>query len=151
MNAYMHTPDDTYNPIGVDGQSRNRLALWINEPSAHCKLKPLSWQAAFEATSETRHPSLWRQSWSSFGTCEGSTCDTCPLAKHMEQGDRNRLHEPGIIRIDDQGRPWLMNKQKRGWGEYGLWFKDWPTLMKFWDIQVTGTGTDEHGQYIKVK
>ncbi len=150
-NPYMHMPADTFDPSGVDGKGHNRLSIISMAPSVHCKLKPLTWQAAFESTSPTRHPSLWRQSWNSFGLCDHGSCDTCPLAKRVESNERNRLDAPAVVRIDDCARPWLMNKQKRGWGEYGLWFKDWSTFLQRWDVCVMGVGSDEHGEFIRVE
>jgi hypothetical protein len=150
-SAYMHTPEDTFNPAGVDGKGHNRLAILAVSPCTRCRLKPLTWQAAYEATCPNRHPSSWRLSWNSFGLCDHNSCETCPLAKAFEGNEKNRLYGPGIVRIDDQGRPNLMHKQRRGWGEYSIWYKDWATLLAKWEICVVGKGADEHGEFIKVE
>jgi hypothetical protein len=55
------------------------LRIEAIEPQPRCKLRPRTWQAAWEVEHRPHHVSL---SWASFGYCAGGagSCAECPTA-----------------------------------------------------------------------
>lgn len=73
---------------------------------------------------------------------------------HRLAGIKPKLFGTGYVRQDfvpGSTKIWLLNKRKRGWGEYGREFRGWDELFRTFDLLVTGTGTDEHGLWWSVE
>jgi len=66
-------------------------------------------------------------------------------------GLRARLLAPTVIRRapGDSG-VFLMNRQKRGWGEYAIPMRSAQDVEVFYDVRVGEWATDEHGEYAPV-
>lgn len=66
-------------------------------------------------------------------------------------GLRARLLEPTVIRRapGDTG-VYLMNRQKRGWGEYAIPMRSAQDVEVFYDVRVGEWSSDEHGEYAPV-
>jgi hypothetical protein len=53
----------------------------------------------------------------------------------------------GVIRRDDRGFWWMMNRRKRGWGEFGYAYRQLADLERAWCVQAGPERSDEHGSY----
>ncbi len=62
-----------------------------------------------------------------------------------------RLFGAGIIRIDRDGYPWLMNKLEpgEGWGTVGIRFDDWDDLFRHVNARIVAGFVDEHGPFFR--
>lgn len=58
-----------------------------------------------------------------------------------------RLFGSGIVRVDERGRPWVMDKPDpgAGWGSYGVCYKDWDDLFRYLNIRIVGADVDKCG------
>jgi len=56
------------------------------------------------------------------------------------------------IRFDSKGRPWLMNRLRDGWGEYGIVYpsRGLRAIAKKWRLWFVGWSRDAHGEFILV-
>lgn len=136
-------PPDSYDHRGVDGQGRNRLRLEVVTPARRCSLLPLTYEAAWESEHRPEHS---RQSWASFAPCTGNACETCPIST----AKKVKPFGPTVVREDEQGRVWLMNRREGGWAEFGHPYKTWGALLAAWDVTVGARGRDGHGVYFEV-
>lgn len=64
---------------------------------------------------------------------------------------RRRLFGATVIRFDQHGLPWLMHRQRKGWGEFGLPYPSLWVIARTFNLSFTGLGCDEHGRYIAVR
>lgn len=62
-----------------------------------------------------------------------------------------RLLGRGFVRFDDWGTLWLLNRQDRGFGEWGISFEDWDVLFRRYDVRVVEHGSDAHGMWWAVE
>lgn len=54
-----------------------------------------------------------------------------------------RLLCGGIVRVDEKGFPWVMNKEATGWASFGVRCDGWEDLFRRFDIRITSHGSDE--------
>lgn len=102
-----------HRPSGPDGQGWNRLAVLVPDPQPQCALRPRTYAALVEQDRGTRFATYGH-----YGRCSGGTCETCPMRR--QAGAPEPLGNEVLVRLDDQGRPWLMNRPNQGWGEQGF-------------------------------
>lgn len=115
MPIRLEPPDR--DPRGVDGRGHNRLAVIAPTPQTQCALRPLT-EAAFwlvrRMACDTR-----RASWGHFSRCDGTgDCVRCQRLRRPAEPWPFR-DASVVIRIDDAGEPWIMNRRNRGWDELG--------------------------------
>lgn len=132
-----------YNPIGPDGQGRNRLKIDSIDPQPRCALRPSSYPALRESQ-DTR-----LAQWSgSFGICTNAgRCNGCERSGH--QFELEAFTSEVMIRIDAQNRLHAMNKADEGWSSYGR-FLNWEDLAAIKGWRIGRSGSDRHSQYILI-
>jgi len=142
---YRYTPKDSFSPRGPDGGGWNRINLGgqFPTPQARCLLLPTCYESAWE--SQHRPYPRFEPAWHLYEPCRGSDCVTCPVAARRAP---SRPIGPGVIRVDDKGRPWAMNRQDRGWGEFGYQYRSWGDLLASLAIVLGRRGQDPHGEYV---
>jgi site-specific DNA-methyltransferase (adenine-specific) len=57
------------------------------------------------------------------------------------------LTDDGVIRRDEQGRWWLLNRRDRGFGEFGYSFASLEELLAAYAVTPGAEAQDEHGTY----
>jgi hypothetical protein len=57
------------------------------------------------------------------------------------------LSDDAVVRIDEQGRYWLLNRRDRGWGEWGYWYRSLDEIHAAWAVEIGPLAEDEHGPY----
>lgn len=57
-----------------------------------------------------------------------------------------RLLGTGYVRFAD-GKPVLLNRRERGFGEFGVTCDSWDQLFREFDVRITAHGVDEHGPW----
>ncbi|MEU6712978.1 hypothetical protein ABZ897_15970 [Nonomuraea sp. NPDC046802] len=139
MPIYLEPP--AYKPGGPDGKGWNRLSLnaHMGMDTAHCALRPRSYGKLYESQ-DTR-----RASWAGFGSCvNGGHCDACPVLTAKPTTLRSFTQDV-LIRIDERGRPWLMNKPEQGWASSAeRW--TWDELARLQGWLLGDRYEDEHGE-----
>lgn len=58
----------------------------------------------------------------------------------------SRLLGRGYVRFAD-GKPMLLNRRDRGFGEFGFTLDSWDQLFREFDVRITEHGVDEHGPW----
>ena len=137
-----------HRPGGPDGQGRNRLRLedagpWLPD---RCLLRPTDPQTLWEGLERPGHaePTL-------FGLCDHA-------ARHVRcirlvRTDLARGAYPATcVRMLGDGKPWLLNRPDRGWGEYGHPLR---SLDRAAEALALARGAlrwrrDEHGELVEV-
>jgi DNA modification methylase len=67
-------------------------------------------------------------------------------------GRRLHLFQDTVIRrLPGESDVWLMNRQKRGWGEYGIPFRNEDEVRVFFNVELGEWSQDEHGDFAPVK
>ncbi len=138
MPIYLQPPG--HDPRGVDGKGHNRLAV-LMPMGDQCALAPTT-EATFWDSMDTR-----KARYGNYGPCVGrGKCESCgqfdKTTPWLWGGDEL------VIRVDEDGRPWLMNRPDRGWGEYGKVIS-WGKLFRVQAEFVRGQ--DDHGRLIRMK
>lgn len=67
----------------------------------------------------------------------------------LPRGSR-KIFEATVIRPDESGRWWLMNRKADGWGEYGIPYDSIRELVAVWSIAIVGLGSDRHSFFYDV-
>ena len=57
--------------------------------------------------------------------------------------DHATLLGDGVIRYDEKGHVWLMNKRESGWGSFGREYLNLRQVMHRYDIVILGFGQDK--------
>ena len=110
MPIYMPAPE--HNPSGPDGFGWNRIAVH-GLCEDECALKPKTMAAFFDAQ-DTR-----KVRYGSFGPCtKRGSCKECGVFKRQQ--DWKWLCDEMLVRVDENGVPWVMNRPDKGWEEYGV-------------------------------
>lgn len=73
------------------------------------------------------------------------------LSDASAKGNGRRLLQGSVIRWDERGKPWLMNRADRGWAEFGLPYPSLWAIAKTWRVAFIGGGHDKHGRFIAVE
>jgi hypothetical protein len=73
------------------------------------------------------------------------------LSERSAKNNGRRLLAATVIRWDNHGSPWLMNRPDRGWAEFGMPYPSLWTIAKTWRVIFVGTGHDAHGRFIAVE
>lgn len=139
MPIFLPAPE--HNPRGPDGHGWNRIAvhgMCLDE----CALKPKTMASFFDAL-DTR-----KARYGCFGPCvNGGNCDSCELpSKQREWGwFGNEI----LVRVDDTGVPWVMNRPDKGWEEYGK-RDSWIELLKLNGVEFVRY-RDEFGVGVMVR
>jgi len=138
MPIFLQAP--AHNPRGVDGNGHNRFAITVTTLD-ECALKPKSLAAFFDAL-DTR-----RARYGAYGPCtrHGRCSDCVTLTK---RSNPYWFINPMFVRIDDVGRPWLMNRVDNGWDEFGKPIT-WEWLLAVESVSFKRT-RDEYGEIIEV-
>ena len=109
MPVYLKAP--SYDPCGPDGQGWNRMAI-LGTCFDECALRPKTEMAFWLVAKDTT-----RAMYGHYGPCErNGQCGECPW---NADGDWPFAAREVLVRVDNDGAPWLMNKKEKGWGEYG--------------------------------
>lgn len=101
-----------HNPRGPDGQGLNRLAVLQPDPQPQCALRPRSYEALVEADRGSKFATYGH-----YGRCVADACASCPRSPAAAP---EPLGDEILVRLDEEGRPWIMNRPDRGWGERGF-------------------------------
>lgn len=107
----IYLPAPTHSPLGVDGNGWNRMAIhgMCND---ECALRPKTMTAFLDAL-DTR-----RATYGMYDHClNNGECGTCSLLN--KETNWNFFADEMLIRVDEAGRPWLMNRPDNGWEEFG--------------------------------
>jgi hypothetical protein len=56
-----------------------------------------------------------------------------------------------VVRRLPNGSLYFANQQSKGFASFGYEYGDWLELLTDWDVELTGTGNDEHGPYVIVR
>ena len=62
-----------------------------------------------------------------------------------------RLFQATVIRPAPDGSWWLMDRPEEGWASYGRQFKGLREIANHYALDFTGTGRDEHSEFISVQ
>lgn len=73
------------------------------------------------------------------------------LSERSAAGNGRKLGSATVIRWDEHGSPWLMNRADKGWGEFGLPYPSLWSIAKTWRMVFIGSGRDEHGRFVGVE
>lgn len=117
----IYLPAPSHNPSGVDGKGWNRIAIhgMCND---ECALKPKT-LTAFLDSLDTR-----KVKYGMYGQCfNNGDCDTCRV--YFEEREWKFFSDSILIRVDNNGTPWLMNKTEKGWEEFGI-PTSWAEILK---------------------
>ncbi|MFI6496865.1 hypothetical protein [Nonomuraea typhae] len=138
MPIYLDPP--AYKPGGPDGRGWSRLSLsaHMGQGEAHCALRPRSYGKLYESQ-DTR-----RASWPGFAACvHDGECGSCPVMK-AEPTRLLSFTQDVLVRIDDRGRPWLMDRPEQGWSSSAeRW--SWDEIARLQGWRLGGRCSDEHG------
>lgn len=84
----------------------------------------------------------------SFGPCTKSgNCGECDVLKRNQ--DWKWFSDEMLVRMDENGRPWVMNRPDNGWEEYGELTK-WEYLLQL-DGVVFDRWNDEFGTGVMMR
>ncbi|GAA2861348.1 hypothetical protein [Nonomuraea rubra] len=139
MPIYLEPP--ACRPGGPDGRGWNRLSLnaHMGQDAAHCALRPRSYGKLYESQ-DTR-----RASWPGFAACiNENRCDTCPIF-NAEPTELRSFTADVLIRIDERGRPWAVNKPEQGWSSSAQLWK-WDEIARLSGWKIGARHVDEHGE-----
>lgn len=131
-------------PPQLDRQ-RNALRVEVIPPMMRCWLRPSTDAAAI--IREIR-PFSVPMSWSWFDYCIRDECVSCPVFKQAQERVKP-FSDDGCVRPDREGW-WFMNRTEQGWGSYGYYYKDLPTLLSRWNIALLEPKRDEDGLYYPI-
>ncbi len=84
-------------------------------------------------------------------TRQKHSADVRSLLARIPPKRPTRLLGTGVVRFDEKGRPWLLNRRDRGWGEFGVYLDDWDDLFRRYNVRITAHGTDKHGPWWEVE
>ena len=73
------------------------------------------------------------------------------LSERSLAGTGRKLFQATVIRWDNHGSPWLMNRAARGWADFGMPYHSLWSSAKEWRVVFIGTGHDEHGRFVGVE
>jgi hypothetical protein len=62
-----------------------------------------------------------------------------------------RPFQATVVRSDNDGQWWLMNRQQGGWSEFGYPYPSLRELCADWSIMFVGLGCDEHSFFYQVE
>lgn len=117
----IYLPAPTHDPNGVDGSGWNRMAIHGSMISDECALRPKTMTAFFDAL-DTR-----KARYGMYGPCvNNGECSTCPLID--KETGWNFFTEKMLIRVDEFGRAWLMNRPDEGWAEFSK-HVEWEAIL----------------------
>lgn len=61
-----------------------------------------------------------------------------------------KLFQDTVVRIDNRGTLWLMDRPEGGWSSFGYPFKSLRDIAKIYAIHFVGLSRDEHSTMIPV-
>lgn len=134
---------DSYDPAGSDGAGRNRLRIEIMPPSMpeRCLLKPKSLSALWAGIerSTATDPGL-------YGPCCSNENTSCALFQQSQEAS-----SPQLTVREHGGQVWLLNRRKRGWGEFGRSssYSEAAAYMANSALPLR-YGRDEYGEFVEV-
>ena len=73
------------------------------------------------------------------------------LSERSMAGAGRKLFQATVIRCDEHGLPWLMNRAGKGWAEFGMPYASLWSIAKEWRLVFIGSGHDDHGRFIGVE
>lgn len=134
MPVFLSSP--THNPAGPDGQGWNRISI-IGIAGDQCAARPTT-EATFWEAMDSR-----RARYGGFGACTNAgRCGDCAKLKQIKAwpwfGDEI------LIRVDEHGTPWAMNRPDDGWGESAK-PTTWEKLSQLDKVEFTRY-SDKHGR-----
>lgn len=122
----IYLPAPTHNPSGPDGKGWNRIAIH-GMCMDECALMPKTLAAFFDAL-DTR-----KARYGSFGTCvNNGNCGECNVLK--KRRNWKWFGDEILVRVAENGTPWVMNRPDRGWEEYGVPTK-WSDLLQIDSVE----------------
>jgi hypothetical protein len=139
MPIYLEAP--ARKPGGPDGKGWNRLSLnaHMGDGMAQCALRPRSYSTLYESQ-DTR---LAR--WAGFGACVGDGgCGTCPILS-AEPIELRSFVRDVLVRIDDAGELYVMNKPEQGWDSSAQRWT-WDEIARLNGWRLGDRYADEHGE-----
>ena len=129
---------------GPDGKGWTRLNIGsCITASDRCALRPRDYSHYRESARDTRL-ARWTDRYDycvSDGNCEG-----CPVFARLagHEVTLRAFTDEVLVRVDDQGRPWLMDHPEKGWASLGLRWT-WEKLAVLSGWYPAETYRDEHG------
>lgn len=129
-----------HDPLGPDGRGRNRLQTYGGMMCLpECALRPKTEGAFWEAQN------TMRATYGHYGACtESGKCEECK--RFNARVEWPAFTPEFVVRVDERGMPWMMNRQEDGWSSTGYW-RSWEYIY-----QIPGKierGRDKHGSFIK--
>lgn len=122
----IYLPAPAHNPQGQDGEGWNRVAIHATTLD-ECALKPKTLPAFVDAL-DTR-----KVKYGSYGVCvRAGECQGCSTGE--KSSEWGWLGEQILVREDEQGRPWIMNRPDKGWDEFGK-LTTWQALLTLQSVE----------------
>lgn len=145
MSAWFDEPCDRRVLPRFERRPGNALNIEIGSPSVRCKDRvPDHWP---EGMSSAR----WLLSGGSplvLGTCSPGACPR--RREHI--GTRTRLFADTVVRrVPGEPHVWLMNRQRRGWGESARRYTSIAEIERIYAVQVGAWQADDHGEFAPVR
>jgi len=142
VHAYCEKPDGTRNRT-VDWSDKVEVQVCSRCGADDCDVAKAVEQIADIARVVERHEEETRQ-------FRGQEAD---LRKRLAQALNQippkrpaRMLGTGYVRFAD-GKPVLLNRRERGFGEFGFTCESWDQLFREFDVRITDHGVDEHGPW----
>lgn len=92
------------------------LRIEVMEPRPQCPVRPTCLTTLWESVTGRAH-------WGNFRACSRP----CNCGAEPERV----IAAETVLREDEEGRPWLMNREAGGWAEYGIPLASWATILRY--------------------
>lgn len=73
------------------------------------------------------------------------------LTEVSAASDGTVVFAPTVVRLDERGGCWVMNRQDKGWGEFGYPYASVWAAAKAWRLAFVGYDRDEHSAFFRVE
>lgn len=133
----------SHDPVGPDGKGWNRLRVDTLTGSDQCALRPKTAEKFVYESSDTRHAR-----YGGFKDCENQgVCSSCPIYNEPLRSPLEGV-ERVMVRIDEKGRAWVMNRPEAGWSSFG-YIMPWELLARIRShvIETRTVSVDKHSRY----
>ena len=136
MPVFLKAPDR--NSRGPDGHGWNRLRIDTLQGADQCAIIPNDYASLKYESCNTL-----LAKWGNCGKCfNNGSCTGC---KMLTPTHFDCCADRLLVRIDNQNRPWIMNRIEKGWGEFGI-PKSWSFFARLEGWSIGDRYRDTHSQ-----